>query len=195
MYRSLLLALLGLLLVACPTGGDDDDDSVADDDDSVADDDDAIDDDDTGQPDDDDVVLPDCADQGGVTLTLDGDTAECEVEWTELGVAIRFVEVPDCAGACSAMLSGGDAQLQPASMKLDLGGLDCTVKRIEVDMTDSGGVGTAAVLGVDDTGALLGMEMNTQVGVMETVEVDPGSPIEASGVIGCDTLIHEIRLY
>ena len=194
MYRSLLLALLALFLVACPTG-DDDDDSAADDDDSSADDDDAIDDDDTGQPDDDDVVLPDCSDQGGVTLTMDGDTAACEVEWVENSVAIRFVEVPDCGGACSAMLSGGDAQLQPASMKLDLGGLDCTVTKIEVDLTDSGGAGTAAVLGVDNTGALLGMEMNTQVGVMETIEVDPGSPIEAAGVIGCDTLVHEIRLY
>ena len=197
MYRSLLLALLGLLLAACPTNRANDDDSATDDDDAVDDDDAIGDDDDSGQPDDDDaVVLPDCADQGGVPIFLDGDVSECEVEWEESSVSIRFVEAPDCGGACNALLGGGDALLQPAAMKFDLGDLDCTVRRIEVELTDSGGVGTAAVLAVDSTGAMLGMEMNTQVGGVETIEVDPGGyVIEAGGVMGCDTAVHEIRVY
>ena len=212
MYRLLLICLLALGLTACPTnrrGGDDDDfadDDDAVDDDDAADDDDAVDDDDAADdddnhPDDDDMADdddddpgPPCADSGGVTVTFDTASAtSCDEPWTEADVELVFTEGPNCSG-CSPSASGGDLWLTPAMIRMDFANVGCTVLRIEIDVTDWTGTGSVEALVVDMDGNMLGTAANSGTGSMETLVIEPGSGIEAGGISGCETQIHEVRL-
>ncbi len=216
----LTVALLGgFLLVAgpgCPAPYDDDDgddddsagadDDTADDDDTGDDDDDtADDDDDTGDDgtgdddtgDDDTGGLPPCADQGGVTLTLDTSQAinSCDTSWAEENVALRLRESTVCSG-CSGEATSGDVWIYPAELYLDFADLDCEVTRIIANLIDYVGGGAAQVRLYDAGGSIIANAANAQVAVEESIPAGYlGGPAAAgAGVDGCETMVTIIQL-
>jgi hypothetical protein len=186
-----LLLLASFSLIACSArrspnqGDDDDDDSAGDDDDATGDDDDAADDDD-----DDGGVACD-----GIILTLAGSGAECDVPWTEGGASIELTN--HCiSSACSGDQAEGDVWIYPAMLSVDFDSLDCTVTRVEVDLTDFGGPGTATVTLLNSSSSVMDASANSGTGAVESMVLTATSGVAGSvAICGSETQVHEIRLY
>ncbi|MDP7110960.1 MAG: hypothetical protein QGH45_03300 [Myxococcota bacterium] len=208
-WLTLVLAALWLLAgPGCPTAEDDDagddddsgaDDDTGDDDDTGGDDDtgddDNGDDDDTG--DDDDSGAPPCADQGGITLTLDTSQTinSCGAPWSELDVAMVLRDSTVCSG-CAGEAASGEVWVYPAELFLDFSDLDCEVTRAIVQVIDYVGGGAAQVRLYDASGALIDSNTNAQVAVEESIPVGylGGPPAAGAGVDGCETMVTLIQL-
>jgi len=213
----LLLCGLGLAIgPGCPTtyGDDDDDndDSGADDDDTGDDDtgdddtgdddtgDDDTGDDDTGDDDtgdDDTSGLPPCADQGGITLTLNTSQAihTCDTPWQEEDVTLFLRDSTVCSG-CSGEATSGDVWIYPAELYLDFSDLDCEVTRIIANLIDYVGGGAAQVRLYDAGGSIIDSNSNAQVAAEESIPAGYlGGPAAAgAGVDGCETMVTIIQL-
>lgn len=128
----------------------------------------------------------------GLVISMATGNASCDEPWDVNGATVSLTTHCE-SDSCSGEASSGSFWIYPGQLLVEFADLDCTVTRVEADITDWAGSGAATIQLYGSDGIIDG-SANSFTGDSETVQVE-GTGADAVGICGYETQVHEIRLY